>query len=60
MQQHLSLSWLSKDHYSALYKSRAGSQYGASVTLCYDVMLKHWNRLDFYSSVASVMSEQLT
>ena len=42
---------------------KASSQYDANINyiiLRYDVMLKCWNRLDFYSSVASVMSEQLT
>ena len=43
-----------------LFTVKAGSQYDANAMLRYDIMLKRWNRLYFYSSVASVTSEQLT
>ena len=47
-------------HIESRFHVRAGSQYDANGMLLYDVMLKCWNRLDFYSSIARVMSEQLT
>ena len=39
---------------------KASSQYDTNATLHYDVMLKCWNKLEFYSSIASITSEQLT